>query len=604
MHQIQSLQDVVDFGHGSATGSSEGDSASMGDHWCGEKRTSLRLLPLPPGEEHVRTREEVSAEKIRGGFYSPPDLVRVCWDRVHMLVGDRRDLRILEPSAGDGTFIRGLSHHRLAAQVRFVTAIEVLESEAKKCSAAAFDPTLQADVIEDSVISWSCTTDAMFDVAVGNPPFVRFQFVKAADKQAIAKLAIRYRLSFGGVSNLWIPVLLAALSRLRASGVFAFIIPAECFTGISAGVVREWMAEWVDELRFDLFPPGSFPAVLQEVVVLSGRKRGTKCNGIRGSLMICEHDARGQSRSWVHPIIEPRSTWTRYLLTPRHLESLVEASELPGVHALSHIAKFEVAAVTGANGFFSVDESTVDRYGLHAWAVPLLPRARHAAGLRYVEEDHIATVASGAKAMLLHFAADLPDPMNVHGASRYLKLGVLEGLPERYKCRIRDPWYRVPGVKPGRLMLSKRCHHYPRVILNEANVVTTDTIYRGWMTGDHSGREADLVAACHNSLTLLSAEIEGRSFGGGVLELVPSEVGRLLVPLPMGFDANLARLDMALRSKTQQEFSFDPKCGGSLIEETNCLLTKEVGIPSSLMDLLEDGRQTLLRRRLDRSVTV
>lgn len=52
------------------------------------------------------------------------------------------------------------------------------------------------------------------------------------------------------------------------------------------------------------------------------------------------------------------------------------------------------------------------------------------------------------------------------------------------------------------------------------------------------------AASFHNSFTLLWAEIEGRSFGGGVLELVPSEVGRLKVfaPLAMAdFDDNLRR---------------------------------------------------------------
>jgi hypothetical protein len=44
-------------------------------------------------------------------------------------------------------------------------------------------------------------------------------------------------------------------------------------------------------------------------------------------------------------------------------------------------------------------------------------------------------------------------------------------------------------------------------------------------------RRDDLVAGFHNSATLLSAEIEGRNYGGGVLELVPSEVARLAVPL-------------------------------------------------------------------------
>ena len=87
----------------------------------------------------------------------------------------------------------------------------------------------------------------------------------------------------------------------------------------------------------------------------------------------------------------------------------------------------------------------------------------------------------------------------------------------------------------GSILASKRSHRYPRVILNGANAYTTDTIYRGRLLPGCSRNPADLVASFHNSLTLLTAEIEGRSFGGGVLELVPSEVGRLLVAVPDGF---------------------------------------------------------------------
>ncbi len=35
-----------------------------------------------------------------------------------------------------------------------------------------------------------------------------------------------------------------------------------------------------------------------------------------------------------------------------------------------------------------------------------------------------------------------------------------------------------------------------------------------------------------NGLTALTAELEGRHYGGGVLELVPSEIEKLLVPVP------------------------------------------------------------------------
>ena len=133
--------------------------------------------------------------------------------------------------------------------------------------------------------------------------------------------------------------------------------------------------------------------------------------------------------------------------------------------------------------------------------------------------------------MAARFGPQSPDPEQTPAAASYLRHGEELRLHQRYKCRIRDPWYRVPIVQPGSLLLSKRSHRYPRLVLNPAGVTTTDTIYQGRMTTAFEGREADLVTGFHNTATLLTAEIEGRSFGGGVLELVPTEIGRVCVPM-------------------------------------------------------------------------
>lgn len=257
------------------------------------------------------------------------------------------------------------------------------------------------------------------------------------------------------------------------------------------------------------------------------------------------------------------------------------------------LARFEVAAVTGANSFFSVDSKTLEEHGLNQWSRPLLPRIRHAVGLRYTKDDHALSDAAGARVHLLDFSADRPDPERFEGPSAYLAGGMEAGLHRRYKCRIREPWYRVPFIREGELMMSKRSHHYPRVVLNEAGAVTTDTIYRGTPVGGLVGHAEDLAAGFHNSLTLLSAELEGRSFGGGVLELVPSEVSRLLVPFVRGFGAELDRLDASARAQSESQ---------DLVDETGRLLTKaDVGFDQSLMDTLESARLSLLQRRLDRN---
>jgi hypothetical protein len=453
---------------------------------------------------------------------------------------------------------------------------------------------LSGNVQAGDVITWTNSAPGQFDAAIGNPPFVRFQFVPPETKGSIDRLQDRIGLSFAGVSNLWLPVLMSTLTTLRIGGAFAFIVPAECFTGISAGLLRQWLVGNSTELRFDLFPPGSFPGVLQEIVILSGRKKKTAKTASR--CRIVEHHVDGSADVNVHVIPHNSGPWTRYLLSKNELGAFEEAEQLTAVSLLSDVAKFEVSAVTGANNYFSVCSETVKRFDLEPWAVPLLPRTRHATGLRYTDSDHDTVEATGAKTHLLDFSAERPDPNKYAKARRYLSLGVEEGLPSRYKCRIRSPWYRIPFIRRGDLMLSKRCHRFPRVVLNELGVVTTDTIYRGTMTHVFRGRESDLVAAFHNSLTLLSAEIEGRSFGGGVLELVPSEIARLRVPMPPDFGQELDRLDALARSTIENGRTHE------LIHETDLLLAKAgIGFTPSLIDQLHAANQKLLHRRLARN---
>lgn len=541
----------------------------------------------------MKTSSEVSADKLRGGFYSPQPLVAACLDRVTALTAGRRDLNLLEPSVGDGAFLRGLEKHPLRRQVRTITGVELLPAEATRARDELDRLQLPGQIVVGSSIRHLLDDERLYDVAVGNPPFVRYQFVPAKDREAAEELSARLAVPHKGVSNLWIPVLLASLMRVAPGGAVAFIVPAECFTGVSAGVVRAWLIRHMKNVRFDLFPPGSFPGVLQEVVILSGQRR-VRPNGGTTELRVCEHSTSG-TRTWTHNA-ESGHTWTRYLLTPAHLDAVAEASALADVTRLGLVVRFEVAAVTGANEYFSVDKATLDEFDLSPWAEPLLPRARHAPGLVFTREDYHAAVEAGANTFLLSFDEARLNPEKRTKPRSYLRIGADAGLPSRYKCRIREPWYRVPWIRPGALMLSKRCHRYPRVILNDASVVTTDTIYRGTMQPGREKQTADVVAAFHNSLTALSAEIEGRSFGGGVLELVPSEIARLVLPLPQGFGEELDRLDAVLRS------SSDPEDAEHLLDETDLLLAKRVaGMTSPLMERLRDARLTLLQRRLDRN---
>jgi adenine-specific DNA-methyltransferase len=527
---------------------------------------------------------EVSSDKLRGGFYSPDALVDVCLDRVFDLTGGREHLSVLEPSAGDGGFVRGLARHPLVGHVSTVDAVEIVPDEAAKAGRTLADAGLSGRVLNGSVLDPSML-DQGYDVAIGNPPFVRFQFVSSDDRSHIDELGRKIGIPFKGVSNLWIPVLLTALSNLRDGGVFSFIIPAECFTGLSARAVRTWLGQHATQLRVDLFPPKSFPGVLQEVVVLSGQITRGSAHGAK--VFVYDH---AQQDSWRHLLDEDAPTWTGLLLRPDHLDAVDAVLGLTGVLRFGDVAKLSVATVTGANDYFCVDDATRALFDLDNWSRPLLDRVRHARGLIYSVEDQEANLADGRPAWLLDSSL-APEP--TEGALAYISNGEARGLHNRYKTRIRTPWWQVPVVRPGTLMLSKRSNHYPRVIQNAAGAVSTDTIYQGAPLQGFEGRERDIVGSFHNSLTLLTAELYGRSFGGGVLELVPSEVSSLALPLVSVPAGTFARLDELVRRG-----GFD---NDELVTETDAHVAMALGADRDMWRLLGGARALLRDKRLARN---
>lgn len=554
----------------------------------------------------MKTRADVTADKLRGGFYTPPALVAHGVARLRgLLAGAQSQLRILEPASGDGAFIRGLSGglfppHR-------VVAVDVDADAAAATRDTLRELDVEGTVREQSALRWSLESSDWFDAAIGNLPFVRFQFLSDQDKKDALVHGDDLGVPVKGVANLWLPMMLASLRRVRPGGAFAFVLPAEFFTGVSASAAREWLLDNVSNLTCDIYPAGSFPNVLQEVVLLSGMICPPSSSKKR-TVTVVTHDTQyssvsfdpGAGRSVTHDMPVDATSWTHLFLEPEQVEAFAYLRAQPGIVDLGQVVRFEVAAVTGANSFFSLRPSEVRRRNLEDWARPLLARVRQAPGLIYSEED-LETNVAGDGVCYMFDAGLAPTPRDRHrGLDQYLNEGEQDGLHTRYKTRIRDPWWAVPHIKRGELLLSKRCHFFPRAIVNETEAVTTDTIYRGRLVDDRVTAR-DVVATFHSSLTLLSAELEGRNFGGGVLELVPSEVARLSQVLAPGAGEELPRVDEIYRSGADVEKDLD--AAEEIVRETDLVITKrsELSIDWSCLELVSEARQRLQSRRLQRT---
>lgn len=547
-------------------------------HYWGQASPHRGLLKLS---------SQVDSAKLRGGFYSPASLVAACWSRVDQLTGSRTGLRALEPSAGDGAFIRGLSAHNMRTKITTFDAVELLEEEATKAAQELQEIHLEGIVLRGSFLQPEANSLGDYDVTVGNPPFLRYQFIDANDLAELHSVEARAGVSFGRVANLWIPVFLSAVSRLKDGGVFSFILPSEFLTGISGAAVRTWLTRNASDLSIDTFPARSFPGVLQEIILVSGRRTKRPSEQVT----LTDHASDERHR---HQIREDDATWTGFTLTPLELSALRSAKQAQFLLPMGEVARLSVSTVTGANSFFTYDESTRERYKLERWSRKLLARTRHAPGLNLTEKDWEVVAESRERSWLLDTKAPLSALNDDLGLLSYLAIAEAEDIPLRFKTRTRKPWYGVPVVEPKELLLAKRSHQFPRLIANSARVTTTDTIYQGSLAPQFHGMASRVVAGFHNSLTLLTAEIEGRSFGGGVLELVPSEISRLSVINPQLVPDALGQLDDVARVRGYES--------EAVISATNDMLLNSVpALESGLLVAAESARRRLLERRLARN---
>jgi hypothetical protein len=198
-------------------------------------------------------------------------------------------------------------------------------------------------------------------------------------------------------------------------------------------------------------------------------------------------------------------------------EVLSSAIALP----LGALANVDIGFVSGANHFFILSREDAERRGLPADILtPTLRRPGDIPGL----------LASAGDVRLLLDLARRPEPSDDHVLA-YLEEGEASGIALRYKCRVRRPWYAVPlpRTKPD-AFLPYMSHLGPRLIVNDVGAWSSNLLH-GVALGLLAPPPRALAAAMASSITLLSAEIEGRGYGGGVLKLETKEAERLLVPV-------------------------------------------------------------------------
>ena len=398
------------------------------------------------------------------------------------------------------------------------------------------------------------------NAVIGNPPYIRYHHFAGETRRRALETARIQGVSLSALTSAWAPYLVHACGFLQPSGRLAFVLPAELLQTDYAAPVRAFLLQRFRSVTVVTFECAVFPgAMVDAVLLLADAGVPVEQSGLR---VLRLHDLADLGRYATPeallaepPVKAPADKWTEHLLPSEGVAIYHELLARAPTVALGDIARVDVGFVSGNNKFFLLSEPDVEQWGIEPdLLMPAVARSSDITGAYYRPEDWTAQRDAGSPCYALAIdAAKSAVEVEQRGVWKYLQAGMTRSVHTGYKCRSRRPWYAVPQARrvPD-AFLTYLSHEAPRLVSNIARVANTNLLHCVEFSRDALRATATTSghwpASWYSTLTLLSAELCGRSYGGGVLKLETKEAERvrLLTP-PLGYHAVLDTVDMALR---------------------------------------------------------
>ena len=216
--------------------------------------------------------KDASKDKLRGGFYTPKEIADFM---LKWAINGNKSMDILEPSCGDGIFLqiakeRKISYHSF-------TAVEFDEYEYEKAKSIGLE---NSNLINDDFHNYCLNTDDRFDLVIGNPPYIRYQYFSKEQQQLAEKIFKKSKLKYSKLTNAWVSFVVGSSQLLKEKGKIAFVLPAEVLQVSYAQQLREFLAHFYNKINIVSFEKLVFPEIQQEVVLLLCEKDGTNSHKI------------------------------------------------------------------------------------------------------------------------------------------------------------------------------------------------------------------------------------------------------------------------------------------------------------------------------------
>ena len=517
----------------------------------------------------MRLKKDSTEQKLRGAYYTPLQLA----DAMVGLFASENICSVLEPSCGDGVFLDSLNDTGMIDRISIIQAVEIEKDEAEKVQIRYADKK-NVEVCNEDFFDFFKRVQGKksYDLILGNPPYIRYQYLKERQREIQSQILTDNGMKANKLINAWVAFMVACVQLLSEHGKIAFVIPAEILQVAYAEDLRLYLSNHLAKITLITFEQLVFPGIEQEVVVFIGEK--DECEkGIRIIEMENLEDFKilDIQKNGFQRVPHAKEKWTKYFVSADEMQLIQQFRTDKRFAKFADYGLINVGITTGNNRYFSITEETSQKYQLEPATLPLIGRSSHAHGIYFTETDWNINKQNGKRARLINFP-DIPFEDYADGYKKYIEFGEQNKENEGYKCSIRDRWYIVPSVWIPDAFFLRRNNLYPKFVLNRCGAVSTDTMHRIKFNADVEPE--NILLAYYNSVSFACTEICGRSYGGGVLEILPGEMGNILLP-------KIEHIDLEQRKKILEEIDAIVRSDEN-IEKALDLVDQEI-----LVDLLK-----------------